>query len=370
MATDKRPSRCSVVRAGTAVALVVWLLVVGTVAGTPSSVLASAQTTAGAWTIDTVAGTGASWGSTETEAECGIGGPATSAHIGSVTDVEFDGEGNLYIGGASRVRMVDTDGIITTVAGTGVHGYSGDGGPATSAEFRFPYHVAVDAVGNLYISDGGNHRVRMMDTDGIITTVAGTGTAGYSGDGGPAEQAQIRQPGGLAVDPVGNLYIADTFNNRIRMVDTDGIITTVAGTGVWGSFSGDGGQATEADFNRPSTVDFDAAAGSLYIADYGNRRIRVVDSEGIVTTVAGGGDLAGTSGDGGPATSAWLYHGPTGVAVQGSGNFFRVRLSWRDVMRPGGWCCGRSVTGGHVGVLGPGACSSSLDVSSDWRGSG
>jgi sugar lactone lactonase YvrE len=160
---------------------------------------------------------------------------------------------------------VDTSGAISTVAGTGTQGYSGDGDQATSAQIRSPYGVAVDAGGNLYIADYSNNRIRKVDTSGVISTVAGTGTSGYSGDGDQATSAQIRSPYGVAVDTGGNLYIADYSNYRIRKVDTSGVISTVAGNGTSG-YSGDGGAAISAKLNNPNNVAVDAG-GNLYITD-------------------------------------------------------------------------------------------------------
>ena len=269
--------------------------------------------------ITTIAGTGEFGFS-------GDGGPATQAQIVAPLGVAVDGAGNLYIADSDnrRIRKVDSAGTITTVAGTGEFGFSGDGGPATQAELYRPYGVAVDGAGNLYIADSDNRRIRKVDSAGTITTVAGTGEFGFSGDGGPATQAQIGYSRGVAVDGAGNLYIADRF--RIRKVDSAGTITTVAGTGE-GGFSGDGGPATQAQISAPYGVAVDGA-GNLYIADSDNHRIRKVDSAGTITTVAGTGEF-GFSGDGGPATQAELYR-PRGVAVDGAGNLyiadrFRIR---------------------------------------------
>ena len=177
----------------------------------------------------------------------------------------------------NRIRKVDTNGFITTVAGKGpavYGGYSGDGGAATNANLNAPYSVAVDATGNLFIADMDNNRIRKVDTNGIITTVAGNGSADYSGDGGLATNACLDAPYGVAVDAFGNLFIADSWNDRIRKVDSFGIITTVAGNGNWG-YSGDGGMATNANLNLPSGVALDNT-GNLFLADLGNERIREV----------------------------------------------------------------------------------------------
>jgi RHS repeat-associated protein len=263
--------------------------------------------------IRTAAGTGVGGFS-------GDGGPATEAQLRTPAGVAADASGNLYIADAYnyRVRKVDANGIITTVAGNGTRGYAGDGGPAIEAQLQGPFGVAMDSAGNLYLADTGNHRVRKVDTNGIITTVAGNGDPGFSGDGGPAVQAGLTAPTGVATDPHGNLYIADTNNHRIRKVTASGIIITVAGDGR-SQFSGDGGPATEASLYLPMGVAANAY-GHLLFADYGNHRVRKVDANGIITTVAGNGD-PGFSGDGGPAADAHLRH-PTSVRVDSYGNLY------------------------------------------------
>jgi uncharacterized protein (TIGR03437 family) len=254
----------------------------------------------------------------------GDGGPATSASLYVPSGVAVDGSGNLFIAdsGNNRIRKVSASGIITTVAGGVVYAYPypGDGGPATSATLRGPEGVAVDASGNLFIADSYNGLIRKVSASGIITTVAGNGTQGFSGDGGPATSASLAGPLGVAVDGSGNLFFADSINNRIRKVSTSGIITTVVGSGATGlytgGFSGDGGPATSALLFAPSAVAVDGF-GNLFISDSGNYRIRKVSSGGIITTIAGGLGNA-LYGDGGPATSAGLS--PSGVAVDASGN--------------------------------------------------
>ncbi len=249
----------------------------------------------------------------------GDGGPATSASL-SAGNVAVDGAGNLFFSGGHRIRRVSPSGIITTVAGTGMRGFSGDGGPATGAQLLEPAGVAVDGGGNLFIADRGNHRIRKVSPNGIITTVAGNGMLGFSGDGEPAASTALWYPWGVLVDGAGNLFISDGSNHRIRKVSPDGIISTVAGNGT-GGFSGDGASATSAQLRIPLGLALDGA-GNLFIADWVNLRIRRVSASGIITTVAGDGTFPSSfSGDGGPATSAQL-RGPSGVAVDGGGNLF------------------------------------------------
>ena len=275
--------------------------------------------------ITTVAGRGPTYPAPGTYS--GDGGPATNACLNLPMGVTVDACGRLYIADMlnSRIRKVETNGIITTVAGTNRAGYSGDSGAATSAQISYPDAVALDATGNLYIADTSNHRIRKVDTNGIITTVAGTNSAGYSGDGGPAANASLHQPIGLALDADGNLYIADTSNNRIRKVDTNGIITTVAGNGNT-NYSGDGGAATNASLYHPLQPVLDAF-GDLYIADDYNNRVRKVDTNGFISTVAGHGPsypASGSySGDGGAATNASL-HDPFGLTFDAAGNLYFV----------------------------------------------
>jgi len=263
--------------------------------------------------ISTLVGTGVSGYS-------GDGGPAGSAELNSPYGVSVDASGNVYIADTqnSVIRKVDSTGKITTIAGNGTLGYGGDGGPATSATLWDPYRVVADHTGNVYIADYNNNRIRKVDTTGKITTIAGTGTAGYNGDGIPATTAQLNLPGAVAVDGNGNLYVVDTWNNRIRKIDTSGTINTIAGTGFAGVL-GDGGAATSAQVNEPEGIAVDSS-GNVYIADYGNSKIRKIDTSGIISTIAGTGSI-GSSGDGGPATAAFLTL-PTGVAVDRPGNVY------------------------------------------------
>ena len=264
-------------------------------------------------TITTIAGTGVA-------GDSGDGGLATDARLNDPSSVCFDSAGNLYIADRSnnRIRKVDTNGTITTFAGTGASGYSGDGSLATSAQLKNPSSVYFDLVGNLYIADSSNYRVRKVSTNGTITTIAGTGVAGDSGDGGLATAAQLDFPFGMTLDLAGNLYITDFVRHRIRKVNTNGIITTIAGTGVAGD-SGDEGPATSAQINNPSSVCFDSA-GNLYIADRSNNRIRKVDTNGTITTFAGTG-APGYSGDGGLAKDAQL-NAPISVCFDSANNLY------------------------------------------------
>src|SRR5439155_144839 len=219
----------------------------------------------------------------------GDGGPATAAQLNAPVGVALDPAGNLYIADRDnhRIRKVTAAGTISTYAGTGTVGFAGDGGPATAAQLNEPVGVALDPAGNLYIAERENHRIRKVTPGGVISTYAGTGTQGFSGDGGSATGAQLLRPPGVALDPAGNLYIADRNNDRIREVTPGGIFSTDAGTGGEG-FSALDGAATVAQLNEPVGVALDPA-GNLYIADLGNRRIRKVTPGGTISTYAGNG---------------------------------------------------------------------------------
>ena len=274
--------------------------------------------------ISTVAGNG-------TPGSSGDGGSALNASLSDVTGLALDPAGNLYIADAGnrRIRKVTPGGIISTVAGTGLEGFSGDGGPATNARLNRPTSVLFTG-GNLYIADSSNQRIRRVNSEGTITTVAGNGAIGFSGDGGPATSASLMFPLGMAVDSLGNLYFADGDNNRIRRVSLSGVITTVVGNGA-GLFAGDQGPAVAASLNIPYDVAFDAA-GNLFIADAGNNRVRRVNPSGVISTVAGMG-LDGFSGDGGPATEARLNF-PWGLTTNVMGSFYiadRVNNRVREV---------------------------------------
>ncbi len=277
--------------------------------------------------ITTVAGNGIN-------AFSGDGGPAINASFSDIQAVAVDAQGNLYIADSDnrRVRKVTPAGIVTTIAGIGIEGYSGDGGPATAAMIGRPEGLAIDAAGNLYIADSTRQRVRKIDTSGIITTVAGNGVEGFSGDAGPAVNASLDFPIGVAVDRAGNIYVADGNNNRIRKITPGGIISTLAGTGVAAAAdaSGDGGPAIFGSLNIPSDVAADAS-GNVYIADSGHNEVRMVNPAGTISTVAGTGEN-GYSGDGGPATQAMLNY-PWGLAADPLGNVYvadrvntRIRL--------------------------------------------
>ena len=332
--------------------------------------------------ISTVAGSGVGGFS-------GDGGAATSAKLSLPTSLAVDSAGNTYIAdyANSRIRKVTPDGTITTFAGTGANGFSGDGGPAAKAALFFPIDVALDSTGNVYIADQGNDAIRKVNRSGIISTVAGGpqignspspggrlsaadsvaldaagnlytsgaagivridgsgthttiagGIPGFSGDGGPAKNAAVKSPAGIAADALGNLYFADTGNNRIRKIDKAGTITTVAGTGTAG-FSGDGGPATQARIHLAGAPFAGVAAdraGNLYFADWGNNRIRMINPAGMITTAAGGGGvLIGSLGDGQPATRASLML-PRGVFADSGGNIYIADTNHNKVRKVSG----------------------------------
>ena len=250
----------------------------------------------------------------------GDNGAATAAKLNVPTGIALDSNGNLYIADthSHRIRKVDMSGNITTVAGTGEQGISGDGGAATAAKLSFPYGVAVDSNGGLYIADTHNHCIRKVDEHGRINTVAGNGIVGFSGDGGDATVAQLCFPYAVAVNTCGSLYIADTNNHRIRKVDSNGNISTVAGNGNAG-FSGDGGVAIAAKLNYPHGVVVDDS-GNFHIVDTGNSRIRKVEVNGYISTVAGNGDADFDSETGVKAVTQ--LSGSIGVALDKSSNLY------------------------------------------------
>jgi trimeric autotransporter adhesin len=250
----------------------------------------------------------------------GDGGPATAAELYSPTGVALGVSGNILIADQKndRIRNVNTGGIISTIAGNGSPGFSGDGGQATAAEIYKPFGVAADPAGNIYIADTYNNRIRKVTTGGVISTFAGNGIAGFSGDGGPATAAELSSPVDITLDVSGNIYFSDYLNNRIRMVTTGGIISTFVGNGI-GGFSGDGGLATAAEIHYPWGMIFDAS-GNFYVVEEGSNRVRIVNTGGIINTFAGSGIL-GFSGDGGQATAAEFYE-PTGITLDASGNVY------------------------------------------------
>ncbi len=261
----------------------------------------------------------------------GDGGQATSAGIFGPGGIKIDKTGNLYIADAGHyvIRKVSPAGIISTIAGTGSTGYSGDGGPATAALLGLPVSVTCDSIGNVYIVDADGVAIRKINTSGIISTIAGTGVVGYSGDGGPSTAAKINYPTDIVADNIGNVFFVDEYNNRIRKISTSGIISTIAGTGVSG-FSGDGGPATAAKIGVIYAIARDKL-GSIYISDDSAMRIRKISPSGITTTICGNGTQTST-GDGGAATAATIGT-VLGLAIDNNGNlllsdeeFGRIRL--------------------------------------------
>ncbi|HXB12966.1 MAG TPA: T9SS type A sorting domain-containing protein [Bacteroidia bacterium] len=264
--------------------------------------------------ISTIAGTGSAGFS-------GDGGQATAAHLNYPSQIYVDATGNVFIADEfnSCVRKINTSGVISTFAGMGgVASYSGDGGQATAAELNYCTDMTFDAVGNMYIADYTGQRIRKVNTSGVISTIAGTGTTGYSGDNGPATAADLNYPYGVAINAAGDIFFSDRYNNRIRKIDAAGTITTIAGTGA-ATYTGDNGPATAATVNNCYKVNLDAT-GNIYIADFGNSAIRKIDLSGTITTIAGT-IVGGYSGDGGPATNAELAQ-PGGVFVNSGGDVF------------------------------------------------
>ncbi len=265
--------------------------------------------------ITTVAGTG-------TIGYTGDNGPAINAKLRQPSGVILDKKGNLYFAdaGNSVIRKIDTSGIITTIAGTGSTGYNGDSILATDAKIYGPWSIAIDDTGNIFVADVGNNRIRKIDTFGFIFTVAGTGTPGYNEDGIAATAAELNNPSGIAIDTSGNIYIADFVNNRIRMVNASGIITTIAGTGTAG-FSGDNNPATSATLYHPYWIAIDKSI-NLFFTDEGNSRVRKFNpnTDGIITTIAGNATV-GYTGDDVPATSTSL-NAPSGVTLDKIGNLY------------------------------------------------
>jgi sugar lactone lactonase YvrE len=267
--------------------------------------------------ISTIAGNG-------TAGYSGDGGLATAAELWGLYGVALDKAGNIYIadGHNDVIREISkSTGFISTIAGNGTAGYSGDGSAATSAELNGPTGIAFDASGNIYICDDGNNVIREVNTStGVISTISGNGTAGYSGDGGAATSAELNSPHGITLDPSGNIYIGDANNNVVRKVTkASGIISTIAGNGTAG-YTGDGAAATSAELSAPGKIALDKT-GNMYIADANNNVIRLVTTAtGLISTVAGNG-TASFSGDGGPATIAELDF-TTDVVLDASDNIY------------------------------------------------
>ena len=271
--------------------------------------------------IDTLAGTG--W-----QGYAGDSGPAASAALRFPRGVATDTAGNLYVADPRdhRVRRIDAEGMITTLAGTGQRGYTGDGAPAAEARLDHPEGVAADRAGNVYVADSANHRIRRIDAEGTITTLAGTGERGYSGDGGLAAEARLAFPADVAVDASGNVYVADSWNHRVRRIDAEGTITTLAGSGFPG-YSGDGSQASGAFLSNPTAVAVDAS-GNVYVADSWNHRVRRIDQSGSISTLAGSGGQD-DGGDGGPGVTAGLAY-PVSVAAGPEGSLYVITYSFED----------------------------------------
>ncbi|GAB3897473.1 hypothetical protein GCM10028825_45190 [Spirosoma agri] len=280
----------------------------------------------------------------------GDNGPATNAKFIQPLGMAIDATGRVYIADSQnhRVRRIDLNGVITTIAGNGINGYGGDGGLAVNATLRFPTCVVIDKDGNLYIVDSGNNRIRKVGVDGVINTVAGNGTPSFGGDGGPATSAQLQYPSAVAVDNSGNLYIADTYNNRIRKVDVNGVITTVAGDGSLQS-RGDGGLAINASVYRPNDLTIDDA-GVIYLSQQ-DGRVRKINTNGIIEPVAGNG-TSGFSGDGGLAVNAQISAVP-GVDVDASGNVYIADQDNYRIRRITSDGVINTIAGGFTGDGGP-----------------
>lgn len=303
--------------------------------------------------IQTLAGNG-------TPGFAGEGSAASGAQLRQATGIALDKYGNVYFADSDnhRVRKIDPSGVITTIAGTGSPGFSGDAGPAVNTQLNTPYSVAVDGNGLIYIADQKNYRIRRIAIDGTITSVAGTGTSGYSGDSGQATNAAISDVYGITVDSFNQLYLADRNNHRIRRISTSGIITTVAGRGVFG-FTGDGGGALNASLAFPEGV---AVVGTtFYIADTANNRVRRV-SGGIINTFAGNG-AGGFAGDGGAAASATLSL-PRGVALPAGGpeNVYIADGDNNRIRRVSGGIISTVVGNGSAGFSGDGGLATAASI--------
>jgi len=318
--------------------------------------LSAVTTKAQSYTISTIAGN-------NTSGYSGDGGMATVAEVSSPQQGWADDSGNVYIADASnnRVRKVTLSGKIYTVAGTGAAGFSGDSGMATAAELQYPTGVVKDSVGNLYIADFYNSRIRKVLPNGKIYTIAGTGVGGYIADNVKAVSTEINHPVQLCFDKKWNLYFCDEFNERVRKIDTAGIITTVAGNGT-GGYNGDTALATKAELNSPDGVAVDDS-GNVYIADQSNQRVRKVSIKtGHISTIAGNG-TSNYSGDGGQATAAELS-GPQGVAIDSAYNVY-IADYWNNRLRYVDISSGKIKTiagNGTGGFLGDGGNSSLAEL--------
>lgn len=295
----------------------------------------------------------------------GDGGQATAAKLYNPIDTVSDTSGNIYIADRSnnRIRKVSPAGVITTVAGTGSTSCLGDGGAATSACVSAPYGVALDSGGNLYIADYGHCRIRKVTPGGTISTVAGTGTCGFAGDGGAATSASLQYPTGVFVDGSGNIFIADRTNQRIRKVTAaTGVITTIAGTGVAG-FSGDGGAATSATLNQPRTI-YVNTSGEVFVADASNHRVRKISAIGVISTFAGTGSTS-CLGDGGSPTAACLYS-PSGVSGDSDGIIYIADTLHNRVRKIAGGIISTVAGTGAAGYNGDNITPTKAKLQSPW----
>ncbi len=304
------------------------------------------------WTVFTVAGTGAAGFS-------GDGGAASAAGLSWPRDVTMGGDGSLFIADTNnhRIRRIRTDGVIETIAGAGGPGYDGDGGPAAKALLNAPRGGCAAPDGTLFVVDTGNHCLRKIDRRGGIATIAGNGRPGYSGDGIPAVQAQLSWPQAVTASEDGSVYIADSGNHRVRKISPDGVISTIAGTGVAG-YGGDHAPAVAAQLSHPRGIAMDRD-GNLYVGDSDNDRVRKIAPNGLITTIAGTG-RAEFRGDGGPALQADLA-GPRGVAAADDGSLWIADCDNSAIRRviPGGII--QTIAGigleGYTGDGGPAAAA-------------